>query len=759
MTTQKTEVHEKLAVALWNARSMSDVKSIQRMAEEIYGDVGTRPVGDRPNNIGTVRLGSDPALGVVERITNAMDATLELGHRKNPTDDPQSPIEAAYMWYGVPQTGLADMTEKERRALGENLRVWLDESGDDKRPTVGTEDRGLGQTKVAMPMTILSLNEQNKPAQKWSMGTYGQGGAVTYGFSEATIIISRRHPDFLDGEPDRVAWTVVREYDAAPETGMLPNYQYLVGRDNEVFDLDPALFPDLDHGTRIIHIGYDLQGWTGPFTTGLWQFLHSALFDPVLPFLITGYRKKENTYGDRIIIGNAARLSRPDKARGELDVVHTDSTRLDLGGDLGAVKFEYWVLQRPAGSKSKTDPAAGYVKPDSAVSITLFGQRQDTESRVWIKGNAMLPFLYKNMVVQVDANELTAIGKRELFAATRERATKSDLRHEIYDKLAVVLRNDEELKRLNHIEKERVLQKSTSASSEKVRKRLAKFIKTKLKERTRQGTGGTDTGPSGRKKSGGGGSTSPGRDTDDSHLGNVPTKLVIERDKIRLYQGAGAYSWVEIDAKNGYLPEHDDDLSLEWIGDQPGDKVRIVMRSKLLGGKSRWFFEADTDADIGEYVMRASLLTANGILSDETTIQVEKAPDSKSNSRGTEPDTGPRVEWVYKENWDDHDDMGPHRVGYVTEDDEETIIFVNRHYVVLDKALSGRGLTEASIDTRATRYQYPVACALWLQHDAAKRAEAPPTEEYQQAENERMAEAVIVAIDPDVDAAMEEGED
>ena len=47
--------------------------------------------------------------------------------------------------------------------------------------------------------------------------------------------------------------------------------------------------------------------------------------------------------------------------------------------------------------------------------MTLFGQRQDTESRVWIKDNALLPFLYKNMVVQIDADRLTPIAKRERF--------------------------------------------------------------------------------------------------------------------------------------------------------------------------------------------------------------------------------------------------------------------------------------------------------------------------------------------------------
>jgi hypothetical protein len=741
-----------------DARTMSDIDRIMAMAEALYGPLSTRPVGDRPNNIGTVRVGSDPALGIVERVTNGMDDLLDLGRAKHPADLPSSPREAARMWFGVPPGGVGDMTEAERRALGEQLKVWLDESGEDRHPTVVIEDGGLGQHPADFPKTLLSLNETNKMAQLWNMGTYGQGGAVTFGWSRATIILSRRHPDYSDERGDKVGWTIVREYENDPTLQMLPSYKYIVTASGDVPELDPDLLSDLAHGTRVIHISYDLQGWTGPFTTGLWQFFHSALFDPVIPFLITGKRKKEKDYGSRIVIGNAARLDRPDRARGDLDLAHNDSVRLDLGPRYGSVTFNYWVVRRPAESSATTDAAASYVRADSAVSMTLFGQRQDTEPRVWIKDNALLPFLYKNTVVQISADALTPIAKREVFASTRERATKSELRALIYERLATVLRQDEELRRLNHEEKERLLQRSTSASSEKVRKRLAKFIKTRLQNITRQGKGSSQAGTGGRVKSGPGGQ-SPPRDISDDHLPNVPTKLEFQRDVVRVNQGATGYSWVEIDAKNGYLPAHDDTLTLSWDGTDPGEKVRLSMRSKLLGGKSRWLFEAAGDSAPGDYTFRASLLTANGVLTDTVTIAVAVPAPAKPVNRGTEPETGPRVEWVSRDEWPNHDGMTARTVGYVTADEEETIIWVNRHYHLLDAALKGRKLTPEAIETRATRYQFPVACALWLQFDDLKSTTQKPDEHYQEAERERMAEAVLVAIDPDVDAALEESED
>ena len=330
------------------------------MADNLYGPLKRRPVGDRPNNSGTIRVGSDPALGIVERVVNAMDAMLDLGHLEHPKDAPKSPREAAQRGSGC--------QEPDSPTWGTRSAA-LSARGSAYGSTKATTRRGRRSSsstpasvshRRSFPRTLLSLNEENKVGQAWNCGTYGQGGAVAFGFSEATIVISRRDPRFADGAPDKVGWTIVRRVED-PTALILPNYQYVVDASNEVLELDPALFENLERGTRIIHVGYDLQGWTGPFTTGLWQFLHAALFEPILPFLLTGKRKKEKSYGSRIIIGNSARLQRPDKARGDLDVAHRDSVKFDLGDRLGSVTFNYWVLRRSAESDSSTDPSASYV--------------------------------------------------------------------------------------------------------------------------------------------------------------------------------------------------------------------------------------------------------------------------------------------------------------------------------------------------------------------------------------------------------------
>jgi len=764
-----------LAHLLWTAQTVADM-------EHILGMVTMKaiPVG-RDNNIGTIRMASDPGLAMIERLTNGIDSLLELAVLLNPGAEPQTPQEAAAL-LGIPVGGIQDMTDSQRRALGERLVISLHESGEKRRPTVRVTDQGMGQHPSMLWKTLLSLNESNKVGKPYTMGTYGQGGSVTFGFSKYTLVMSRRHPDLLEeGQEDVVGWTIVYEEQTDPTKNILPRYVWIVQEDGSPFTLPASLFPDFPHGARITHVEYDVQNLQGPFTTQMWQFLHAALFEPVLPFLVTGDRasdpkKSDGSSDSRVVIGNAARLSNVASAKGDLELGAFDSHIIDLGTDYGTVTASWWALVRPEGSKSKSDPAGSYVDANSAVSLTLHGQRQDAERRTWIKDKARMPFLFKNMVVHINANGLKPQGRRELFASTRERATESELRKLIYERVSDLIRSDGDLKALNHSEKERLLKRSTAATNEKVRKRLGKFIKTKLAGLTKPsgGSKGSGTGPSssGGAFAGGGTTTSTGgggghggggglgRSTDDTALPHVPTEITFDSKRMRVARSRGSYVWVNINAKNNYLPNHDDDLTIRIEG--PGDHgVTLSSRSVLFGGKTRWAFLATPETPIGEYKLHVELMTAGGELTATLPIDVVEAPKVPSQPKGgADEETGPDVRWVSKadgEAWSDR--FGPQLVGLVDQDDESTIIWVNRDYDLLGKALASSSLTEEQINVRADRYQFPVACGLWLQHHETTKMETPPDDEYLKGELHRLAEAVLVAIDPDVELAGSESED
>lgn len=747
-----------IAERAWTARTRGDVEALIDAYQRADPGMQWRPVGDRPNNNGTITMASDPGLALIERITNALDAVLELGRLRRPRETASSPREAAQKWYGVPVGGLAELDQDTRRDLGDMVRLTLAHSGRDRRPTVLIDDAGTGQHPDAFPQTIVSLNEDNKVGKPWMAGIYGQGGSVTFRFSDFTVILSRRHPSFLDGKDDLVAWTVVRERHD-PTVEMMPVYEYLVGSDHEVPRFEPDDLPELPHGTRVTHVGYDIARWEA--ITNLWQFLHSAMFDPVMPYTLTGEREKDERYGVRTIVGNRARLDAVDESSSEIELAHSESITFDLGDENGSVRFNYWVLQRPEGSTARGEPADSFVPlAKDAIAMTIHGQRHDNEARTWIKDKAKLPFLYKNMVIQIDADGLTFMGKNRLFASTRERATETELRDRIYEELGDVLARDEELKRLNKIERERRLSQSTATTNKKIRQRLAKFVKTHLDGVTQKGRGGAAQGDGGTQSGGPRGGVSK-RDTDDSAFGQVPTKLIFRRgrpsdlkdiqDEIEIRLGRRTQVWVHIDAKNGYLPDHSSDLHRRWTAVQEGaeGKIQQTTRSKLLGGLSRWVFDADEDVPLGTYEFEASLdLPKGATVSDTLKIKVVEPPPAKPKKEGQEPATGPDVRWVTEDQWSTHDFDGT-TVGRVDEDEDETIIWINADYRLLNRALSQQSETAAK--RRKNRYQFPVAAGLYLQHYTlthADEGERPP-DIYLKKEQQRLAEAVLAAIEPD----------
>jgi hypothetical protein len=745
-----------LVKRLFTAKTPGDLRKIlDRAAKEDFAD--ERYLGDRPNNAGTVQIASNPYSALVERVTNAIDGELEMRAEENPAEEmPSSPREAATAWFGVPKTGLNDLTTDQRRALGENIRVILEDSGNKNYPTVVIEDNGIGQHPDDFPETLVSLNRSNKLRKKWLQGAYGQGGSATFRFCAFTLMIARRKPSLLDGLEDLVGWTVVWEDEGDPYEDALPVYKYLVDGDEHVPSFDPRLLPDPDwHGVRVVHVAYELPRYAQAYTqltSGIWGMFHSALFDPVLPFVVGGRREVDvkatkSIDSTRVVVGNAARLNNPDGPAGDLEVSYASSEAFDLGkaigGDYGRFRLNYWVVQRPEGSTAKTDPTSSYVSADSAVSMTLYGQRQDAERRAWLKTQVQLPYLTRNLIVQIDVDDLSPPAKRNLFSSTRERGVEGELRDTIYREAAALLRADGELKRLEHEERERMMAKGAEEVGDKVREKLRKFVKSFLKGKSRPKPTGAK-GPGG-KPPGGTRPPSPPRDTDDSHLANVPTSIAFERDPITVVQGRRTTVWVDVDAKNGYLRRHEDDLRVTFDPTLDG-KVTDIAKSELLAGKSLWTLQAQEDAPLAEGEIEAILVTPSGMLSATATVKVIKPPKERKRDKGEEPETGPEIKWVTREEWDAHE-FTERTVGKVNIGAEATDILVNLHQRLLDRALHSRGLSKAEVDSRKDRYLFATACGLYRQEAALKDRKGAPDSDYLLEEQERMAEAVLIAVD------------
>lgn len=123
-------------------------------------------VGGRKNNLATINIGTDPASGVTERITNAIDAVLEKEWKqKEKPSDIKSPRRASELWYGIESgkiSKIANPHDKRLKELSELVNVTLYDSGQTTKPTVEIRDKGIGLEPEQFSKTILDLNGNNK---------------------------------------------------------------------------------------------------------------------------------------------------------------------------------------------------------------------------------------------------------------------------------------------------------------------------------------------------------------------------------------------------------------------------------------------------------------------------------------------------------------------------------------------------------------------------------------------------------------------
>jgi hypothetical protein len=786
--TVVTTLDRKLVRRLLTARSEKDVEDLWEQASR-RGVTQGHPFGDRDNNAGTVEFASNSYSALAERVTNGLDAILELQAQRAgyfTIDDwpkaPFGPRDAAEKLFELPKGGVSEMVEDERRNLAENVVVMLEESGVKQRPTVITEDRGIGQHPLEMPKGLLSLNRSNKMEKPWQHGSYGQGGSATLRFASFVLFISRKAPDLLTNtQADEVGWTIAYQDPGDPYKEALPVYKYLTDSEDQIPTFDPSLLPDPNwHGTRIVHVNYDLTRYSQAYTqlsNGIWGMFHALLFDPVLPFLVGGRRQidldavKKGAVADdamndlvvakgdstRVVLGNRLRLNAGPKTK-DLEVAWRGADARDLskahGKDLGKLLVSYWVVRRPLESSRKTDPTLSYVSADSAVTVTLNGQRHDVERRTWLKDRLGLPYLSKNLIVQIDIDELSPPARRELFSSTREQMVEGSMKDLLYQEAVAILSEDRELRRLEAEMRDRAMAKGAEEVGDQVRRKLQKFIDSFLKNKTKivkvPGQEDSDVSTPTPKKPG---LKSKPRSTDDTHLPNVPSDMKFDRDPIVITRGKRTTTWVYLDAKNGYFPRHEDDLKVTF-SPELGGKVIDIGKSELLAGKSRWTFLAEVDSPLEEGDIEATLVTANGVVTASSRVKVIAPTEEKKKTKNKEvPVKGPNIVWVERHEWDA--DFNEKTVGQVNIGTENTDIRVNRHHPRIDAAVSGKKLSDTQRKRRENRYLFSISCGLFRQEYAAQRATPRPDDEVLLGEQDRMAEAVLLAIDDrleDVDA-------
>lgn len=278
------------------------------------------PIGRDRGNAGRIQLAGDPYNPIAERLVNGMEALIELARLlellENPTAAmPRSAREAVQRYFGLPRLDFIPRTEDRnaRRAVDERLRdarrrleLRLEFDAKLREFSVEVRDKGIGQVPERVHETLLSLGRTDKGDKPYLIGVFGQGGSSTYFSSRYSVVVSRRHPQLLDGYPDGIGWSIVKKI--SPKGRRDPFYAYLAvdwqGRVPAI-QITAETEPLAPAGTLFRHIGYDFGRHGSAVARTLYYALNHVLFNPVLPYDLYALKDKPDP-----MQGNAYRLAR-----------------------------------------------------------------------------------------------------------------------------------------------------------------------------------------------------------------------------------------------------------------------------------------------------------------------------------------------------------------------------------------------------------------------------------------------------------------
>ena len=437
------------------------------------------PVGGRDNNLPIINLGSDPAAGVIERVTNAIDAVIDLEwEKRGQPAHPKSPRDAIEQWWkfkGGRTTNIEDLRDEAIVELSKKVQVTIRDSERPDRPTIDVRDYGTGLLSKDFAGTILSLNESRKLNKLFLAGAFGQGGSTALAYSCFTVIFSRATQH--NGNPNLVGATIARFNQGNLKVDKHGIYEYMVDRSTGhpfALEIPETLFPV---GTLVRHISMDLGKYKAVMTapTGsLWWLTHNYLFDTVLPFRIGDARENKGT--TRTVAGNHRRLTMGKYTEYQRDATMTFRS--------GSVTIKWWVLS--AEGEGARNRITNYSMISKPIVVTYNGQKHGDFPNSVIKNDLKWPYLDRYLIVHVDCDKLDAESRRQLFSTTRESIRATSLGSELRRLVTDTLNGDDELNRLDKERKKSYICKVDTAPVEKIRRRLAK----RIKAITTGGTGG-----------------------------------------------------------------------------------------------------------------------------------------------------------------------------------------------------------------------------------------------------------------------------
>ncbi|MCU0651394.1 MAG: hypothetical protein MUC39_00400 [Candidatus Omnitrophica bacterium] len=414
-------------------------------------DENWKPYGGFRGNFSQIHNQQGNAIpALVEKPINSIDALL-LKHCKlkgiDPESDraPKSIDEAIEQFYGIKKDLLSELPESKRREVAESIQIIA--TGSRNQPNVCIYDDGEGQHPTDFENTFLSLNKDNKLKIKFVQGKYNMGstGAIpNCGEKKYQLIISRKHPQLLNGKEDMYGFALVRLHKAIG-VDVYKNswYEYCVDKDGKIFcfmtkELDVGLFKrKYISGTFIKLFNYDLPR-PSDITLDLWRDLNRYLYAPALPILLYEKRFEERGKGrtpTKPMLGNRMRIMIDDRDLKE----KTFSLSVNTSGIKSSGEVTVF----------KNNVDKGEFVDKLAVIFTVNGQVHDHLTNAFITHTAKLPYLSGSLLVNFDCSSIPTSIREEIFMASRDRMRDNTITRNLKEEIARELRDNDFLRQLN----------------------------------------------------------------------------------------------------------------------------------------------------------------------------------------------------------------------------------------------------------------------------------------------------------------------
>lgn len=464
------EAVKKLCMQLVNAETEKEVVSI--LKKEGYWDNPDvwRYYGNQENNFATIgNQQSSPDSALVEKIVNSVDAVLmekcfECNIDPEGQDAPSSIEDAQEDFFDIKQGFLSNVVATKRRSLAENIMVIS--SGEKSNPCYTIIDRGEGQTPKKMPTTLLSLARSNKLRIPFVQGKFNMGGTGSLQFcgnNNLQLVISKRNPkitkNYSDDETEEYwGFTIIRREN--PKGGVKSSTFRYLAPNNEIlkFKADnlpllPGEYPvpyenPLEGGTLIKLYEYQMIGLKAPVYFDLYYRLSLLLPNIALPVLLCERRKGYTAQSYDIVLSGLSVRLEEDKFQNVESGFPSSSTITVKGQE---IKIQIYAFKR--------DVKVERYKRGEGIIFTVNGQAHGFIPKTFFSRKSVgMNYLADSILIIADCSKFTGRIREDLFMNSRDRLRAGELKKEIEDTIAFVVKNHQGLRELKEARRREEIQ-------------------------------------------------------------------------------------------------------------------------------------------------------------------------------------------------------------------------------------------------------------------------------------------------------------